>query len=194
VDGGSWQLELMGVGVLPPMFLERTATQLARRLGQQVEIYPGRPDPAAAFDVARQQYLVTALLAMVEEPTPRAAVKRIAVTGVDLYLPVFTHVVGFAELGGRVGIVSTFRLRGETAGGRSGQEVLIDRVEKEVLHEMGHTLGLVHCRQGWCVMRPSGSPEELDSRDAAFCATCAERIHVTAFATSDVLSWRSEGR
>lgn len=194
MDGGSWRLELMGVGVLPPTFLERTAAQLSRRLGQAVEVQPERPDPAAAFDAARQQYLVTTLLALLSKPAPRVGVRRIGVTSVDLFLPVFTHVFGFAELGGQVGIVSTFRLRGETSGGRSGQEVVLDRAEREVLHELGHTLGLVHCRQGWCVMRPAGSPEEIDLRDAAFCATCAERIHVSAFAMSDIAPWRNEGR
>ncbi len=51
-----------------------------------------------------------------------------------------------------------------------------ERLEKEVLHELGHTFGLVHCRQPWCVMAASRLPEEIDLKDLQFCDACAEYL------------------
>jgi archaemetzincin len=94
---------------------------------------------------------------------------------VDLFLPVFTHLFGFAQLTGEAGVVSTYRLRPEPFSEESGP-LLKDRLLKEVLHEMGHTFGLVHCPAPWCVMKSSRIPEELDLKDANFCAPCLRQL------------------
>ena len=51
-----------------------------------------------------------------------------------------------------------------------------ERLAKEALHELGHTFGLVHCRQSWCVMAASRLPEEIDLKDLQFCDACAGRL------------------
>jgi archaemetzincin len=46
----------------------------------------------------------------------------------------------------RVAVVSVYRLRS-----RDGK-LYMSRVRKEVVHEVGHLLGLKHCRDTGCVM------------------------------------------
>ena len=50
--------------------------------------------------------------------------------------------------------------------------VTLTRLLKESLHELGHTVGLVHCDDYRCVMCASTSVEEIDLKDEAFCGTC----------------------
>ena len=104
--------------------------------------------------------------------------RRIGVTDVDLYLPVFAHVLGSAQLDGIAGIASTFRLRPEFTGDAPDPYRLRLRLLKEVLHELGHTCGLVHCHLSWCVMSASLLPEHVDLKDPSYCAECAERMGV----------------
>ncbi len=127
-------------------------------------------DAVPALDLVRRQYLASRLLSMLEDPAPPRGVKRIGVTNLDLFLPVFTHLYGYAQLGGTVGIVSACRLQAEP--GAPG-DLLAERVAKEILHELGHTLGLVHCLAPWCAMHPSRWPEEIDLKDLAYCPACA---------------------
>ncbi len=174
----SWQLELVSIGAVAPAVMRLLREDLVTRLSHAVWIAETSISPAAAFDHHRQQYLASALLEMLLVPPPPPGVHRIAVTDVDLFLPVFTHVFGSAQLDGPVGVASTFRLLPDPVGGAVDPEVLRHRLLKEVLHELGHTFGLVHCRVPWCAMSPSRLPEEVDLKDAAYCTACAARVGV----------------
>ena len=56
------------------------------------------------------------------------------------------------------------------------EALLRERTIKEVLHELGHAYGLVHCHDQLCVMRASTYVEEVDLKDAGFCGACAAGI------------------
>ena len=169
-----WHLELVPVGALPPTVLPELRDDLASCLHREVHLADSALDPGPAFDAERRQYLATELLCQLLEPLPGPCEHRIAVAAVDLFLPVFTHVFGTAQLGGHVGVASLYRLRPEYAGAPQDVGRMRERLAKEVLHELGHTFGLVHCRQPWCVMAASRLPEHIDLKDLRFCDTCAE--------------------
>ena len=173
-----WCVELVRIGAVPPVMLRVLREDLTGALAHPVWIAPDHIDPAPAFDPARRQYLVSALMETLLDQPREAGVFTIGVTDVDLFLPVFTHVFGTAQLGGPVGVASEFRLRPELSGDPSDAGVLRRRLLKEVLHELGHTLGLVHCKAPWCAMSPSRLPEQIDLKDAMFCPACAEHTGV----------------
>ncbi len=174
----SWCVEVVRVGAVPPVMLRVLREDLARALAHPVWIAPGVIDPAPAFDPTRGQYLVSALIEMLLQASRQEHVLTLGVTDVDLFLPVFTHVFGTAQLGGPVGVISEFRLRPELSGDPCDAALLRQRLLKEVLHELGHTLGLVHCKAPWCAMSPSRLPEQIDLKDARFCPACAEHTGV----------------
>ena len=174
----AWGLELVRVGAFAPALLRQLREDLAVCLAHPVWIAGEGVPVSAAFSRDRRQYAADVLLGSLGEPPPAANVKRIGVAEVDLYLPVFAHVLGTAQLGGAVGLASTHRLRAEFVGDPPDGHVLRLRILKEVLHELGHTFGLVHCETSWCVMSASLLPEHVDLKDPSYCTACAEPMGV----------------
>jgi archaemetzincin len=135
------------------------------------------PDLRSAYDPARGQHnsttLLSALLGGAGSPTPD---KKILIVDVDLFIPVLTFVFGEAQFDGTAAIVSTHRLTSQFYGLPGSHELLLARIEKELIHELGHTFGLYHCHQFECVMRSSTYVEEIDIKKALPCRECASRL------------------
>ncbi len=174
----NFSVELVRIGALAPTVLPALREDLARVVAHPIWIAADQVDPTPAFDPGRRQYLASTLMAILLERERPDGVMTIGLTAVDVFLPVFTHVFGSAQLGGPTAIVSLFRLRPECAGDPPDAGLLRIRLLKEVLHELGHILGLVHCPSPWCVMHASRLPEQIDLKDAALCRPCAETVGV----------------
>jgi archaemetzincin len=129
-----------------------------------------------AFDAGRAQYASIPVLEMLLRRCPDDAVKLLAVTERDLFIPVLTFVFGQAQLGGRVGVVSFSRLRQEFYGLAANHGVFLERARKEALHEAGHLFGLVHCAERTCAMSLATTVRQIDLKNDAFCAPCAARL------------------
>jgi archaemetzincin len=141
-----------------------------------------------AFDPSRGQYRSGILLAEVLSGSSSPDEKRIAVVDVDLFVPVLTFVFGEAQLEGLAAIVSTHRLSDEFYGLKGDRRRLLERLEKEVVHELGHTAGLAHCRQFECVMRSSTYVEEIDLKKGSLCSECRARVvNATSIRTGELL-------
>lgn len=170
--------------VLVPIYLSERR-ELLRHLELRLEeafdleVEVRRPwfDPETAFDPSRGQYSSTRLLAELQSGPPGSAPARVlAVTNVDLFIPVLSYVFGEAQMPGRAAVVSLYRLNPELYGLPPDEARLIERAENEAVHELGHTFGLVHCRQPGCVMGTSTYAEEIDSKTARFCGECLQVV------------------
>ncbi len=141
----------------------------ARRLARALDL-------DRVFDPGRRQHNATALLHQVIAFGAGGPEKVIAVVDVDLFIPVLTFVFGQAQLGGVAGVVSTHRLANEFYGLPPDAEAFQGRIEKEIVHELGHQFGLYHCRQFECVMRSSTYVEEIDLKRVSLCPGCAAQV------------------
>lgn len=130
--------------------------------------------PEQAFDSKRNQYSSTQILKNILELTPRDAIKIIGITDIDLYIPILTFVFGQAQLNGKAALVSVCRLRQEYYGLSSNNNILLERIGKEVIHELGHTFGMLHCWDTRCVMHFSNSIREIDAKGDTFCSACSK--------------------
>lgn len=150
-----------------------------------------RPDPAQAFEAARNQYYSSLILADLLRLFDTFDGKILAVTAADLFIPVLTFVFGEAQLGGKAAIVSTRRLDERFYGLPEDPSTFEDRLLKEAVHELGHTFGLLHCLRFECVMHSSTAVEEIDVKSSEFCSSCAGTL-AGATDSAECLSGKKE--
>lgn len=156
--------------------VEPLAAELRRVFRDEARIVPPWFDPEAAFDGSRAQYHSTRILAMLLEGPALRFDRVLAVTGVDLFIPILTYVFGEAQLSGKAAVASLQRLRPEAYGLPADRVLLLERWVKEAVHELGHTHGLLHCLDPGCVMRSSTYAEDIDLKGAEFCEACAALV------------------
>jgi archaemetzincin len=172
-------LELMEIG-LPGRrwLLERLSARLHQTFRVAVSISKSRFESELCYDASRGQYNSTQMLKRLLS-TASPNVRILGVTGVDLFIPVLTYVFGEAQVDGRAAVVSTHRLRNEAYGLPRDDELMAGRLEKEAIHELGHTFGLLHCSDSRCVMHSSTYVEEIDLKTADFCDACGLVVRKT---------------
>lgn len=154
-----------------PILQERLAAAFGFPL-REMEI----PSLDFALNRKRAQYASIDVLTMLDRLCPPDAARLIGLTERDLFIPVLTFVFGHAQLGGRAAVVSFARLRQEFYGLPPDPALFLERAAKEVLHETGHTFGLVHCADPACAMSLATRVQQIDRKQAAFCPACARRL------------------
>jgi len=156
--------------------MERLRHQLETRFNAKTNVSRCNFDSRGFFDLHRRQYSSSAIIERLEQDLPPTASKVLAVTGLDLYIPVLTFVFGEARLNGRCAVVSSFRLDNKFYGLPQNPLLLQERLLKEAIHELGHTFGLYHCHDPECVMKSSTYVEEIDFKSSRFCDNCSEKL------------------
>jgi archaemetzincin len=79
-------------------------------------------------------------------------------------------VFGLGYLPGKSCVVSTFRLR-------NPEYKLLQRLQKVCVHEIGHNLGLDHCKNKMCVMADAAeSIKTIDQVKLDLCVACKKKI------------------
>jgi archaemetzincin len=151
------------------------AAHISGFLNLEAIVLPPLNRPAYAFHSDRLQYNVITILKELESNPIQGIQKVVAVLDVDLFLPVFTHVFGEARQGGRVALVSLFRLGEDPAGPAppSPSATLLERSAKVALHELCHLYNLSHCDRHDCLMHFSGNLDDLDTISFRLCRYCA---------------------
>ena len=158
-------LTIKPFGTVDPTLLEFLQTELVD-MGE-VHLSEARSVPASFINRTREgqiQYLASEFeRAMAHERGDRV----LAVTDVDLFERGSNFVFGRATIQDRYAVISVARF------GSDGHDKLLDRSAKTAIHELGHTLGLLHDDANPdCVMHFSEKLEDTDRKGRAFCARC----------------------
>ena len=166
-------VEVVPVGEVPGAVKRGASSALRSAYECDVTVGDAHPLPDGAYDASRGQYRAEEFIELASRVG--AGTKNVAVTTKDLFYRRRNYVFGLAYLGGNGCVVSTYRLQTSSDGGvsaRSASEVFDERVRKEIVHEVGHTLGLEHCDDSACVMNFSPTVREVDVKRQTVCATC----------------------
>ncbi|UCF20622.1 MAG: archaemetzincin family Zn-dependent metalloprotease [Gemmatimonadota bacterium] len=152
------------------------AEDLAPRVSQAFSL-PTQPidlelDLDLYYAPERRQYHATLIIARLLRYLPELDSKIVGITSLDLFIPVLTFVFGQSQLDGAAALVSTHRLHSEFYGLPADIDLLFERTVKEVVHELGHAFGLVHCPDYLCVMKASTYVEDVDIKKASLCSEC----------------------
>lgn len=174
------QITLVSFGGFEKKFLAQIVAAVGIEVQSTVVLKEEYIDLNVFFDPARRQYNGDLLLKEVETMFPHEH-KVIALFNVDLFIPILTYIFGQAMLNGRIAVVSAFRLDNQRYGLKADQKLFFNRVKKEIVHELGHTLGLIHCHSPKCVMRSSTYVEDIDQKNSSFCTNCQNQLQKPAF-------------
>jgi archaemetzincin len=162
-----------------PLQVDATTTwvrdEVPRYLGPppaEVSVARPIPQPPEAYNARRHQWDAVHLIRWVVEHYPAPTALNVVLHPGDLYVPGFNFVFGLAEPAYRTCIVGLARLQHPDA------ERWRHRVLTEVLHELGHLMGLEHCPTRSCAMFFSNTIRETDAKGPAFCPRCQGLIRV----------------
>ncbi len=134
---------------------------------EDVEVLPKRELLFDSFNFFRNQYRAEAFLKELPSDDKN---KYLGIVDRDLYVPELNFVFGLAEKGRAV--IGIRRLRQEFYGFAPDEDLFLERVLKEAVHELGHVYGLKHCPNIGCVMHFSNSLIDTDRKGSSFCPEC----------------------
>lgn len=165
------ELALIRMGSLSDLESRIITANLQTILGISARLHGSVSIPEEAFIESRRQYDAGILLKNLSRHSV-GHFRVLAVTNVDLCTPILTYVYGQAELGGRIAVISTARLREDPGGCRTSRNHYYDRLVKVALHEVAHTFSIYHCVTARCLMQFSSDVQQLDHLDIWFCNRC----------------------
>lgn len=165
------QIPVISVGDIPESFLEEMVTRLNGHFNKLRFVFQGRMGiPDGAFNSFRDQYKAERILDQLRD---RGVI--VAITDKDIYAGDLNYVFGETEYRGP-GVVSIKRLKPEFYDGKSDSGLLMERLVKEVVHEVGHCFGLKHCEDPECAMKYSNSIKAVDRKERGYCDECQVKI------------------
>jgi archaemetzincin len=170
------RVHLLPVGKVDISLLHELRAAIPKSLRLVCDILPYELDPTHSYHPERQQYHSSEILQRMQPLVRPQDWRFLAIADVDLYIPILKYVFGEAQLGGPCAVVSVHRLRQEFYELDRDDALLRQRLVKESIHEMGHTLGLRHCQDYSCVMASSHSVEWIDLRDSTLCDSCRSQV------------------
>ncbi|WFO75827.1 archaemetzincin family Zn-dependent metalloprotease [Desulfurococcaceae archaeon MEX13E-LK6-19] len=181
-------LRLLIVPLTRPLILDfidfikdEVSTILSKSLGENVEvlIWPSVENPPMkCFDWDRRQYLGSCIIewlhSLFHEYTEEYIV--VGIGYLDGYEPGLNFIFGEALPSLKICIVFTKRLNPTFYSLKYDYNLYLQRIVKEVIHELGHVLGLNHCTNRRCVMSFSNTIYDVDEKSAYFCDKCIAKI------------------
>lgn len=167
---------LVSFGLFEKDFVMKVAEAVSGVYHATVISEESRSDLSPFYNPGRRQYDGNKLLEMMTGFTDGGERKAAGLFRVDLFIPILTYIFGQAMLGGDAAIASTYRLRNELYGLKNDDQAVLDRFIKEVIHEIGHTYGLIHCQVPGCVMQSGTYVENIDQKGFNLCRQCRSEL------------------
>lgn len=165
------QIPVIGLSDVPGDLLEELVKSLNQDFKKIRFLRKGSFNiPEDAYNKFRDQYMAERVMDHF-----RKNGIQLLITDKEVYGRGMTYVFGQGEYRGPM-IVSAERLRPEFYDREPDQKLLLQRIEKEAIHQLGHCFGLKHCGNPGCVMGYSKSVKDVDGKDKNFCEECQVKI------------------
>ena len=169
----------MPLGELDFVLVNKLSAKLISYFGVDVDVVQGIKLPEEAQSPTRAQYYSTVILNKLELLKSSSRELILGVTEEDLYVPTKNYIFGEADPIAKVGVVSLFRLKQENYSFLDTEEFFFSRVIKEAVHQLGHTIGLIHCNNPRCAMYFCDSLTDIDKKTGRYCDNCMRKLYKT---------------
>ena len=173
---GEQAILLINHGNFEKEFLATIAGSIGREYQLPTSVKESHLDLSEFYDPTRRQYNGNKLMTELDSWSSLNHIKNMGLFRVDLFNPILTYIFGQAALNGNIGVASMYRLRNEQYGMKKDNDLLLERFQKVIIHELGHMFGLVHCHFPPCVMRSSTYVEDIDQKSPHLCSKCRQEI------------------
>lgn len=167
--GESIKLSILPFGPIPKEELNRLKTNLNTIFDFEIKILLTVPIPPSSYNDTRSQYEASPFLEIAKESEGD---RVLGIVDADLFTLGLNFIFGQAEIEGKVAVISLYRLRFDAS-----PKKFLERMIKEAVHEIGHTLGLTHCKDKFCVMHFSNCLLDTDIKSKNFCTNCRSQIN-----------------
>ncbi len=172
------EIGILPIGDIDTEDLEGIIKGLPKLLPFRARVLGRTPLPERSYDEWRKQYRSGDILGTIRGVTQGGPGVVLGIVDVDIFVPELNFVFGQADTATGVALISLTRLREEFFGNFPNQRLFRERALKEAVHEIGHLLGLPHCKSAGCIMRFSNSIKDTDRKGPGFCPACREKAGI----------------
>ncbi len=175
-------VRVVPIGRISGKLVSEVCSEVEALISVRFKVLAAMETPKIAWNQMRRQHDAAKVLGVLSKTSEGLFIERnmptLGVTEDDIYYNRLNFVFGIEEPQTSCLLVSIARLKPEFYKEQPNTFVLKDRAVKEVMHEIGHYIGLDHCIHSFCVMSFSPSARDVDAKQKDFCKGCRIKLAV----------------
>lgn len=169
------EISIVPINSIDAALLTRLAVCLEERFLATCSVRTSLAVPRSALNSVRKQLFFGSIAGKLSAAFDARDQLILGITEYDLYKTSHQFIFGGSSESQRTAVVSLHRLHPEYYSEPTDENAFFQRLLKEAVHEIGHTMGLKHCFNARCPMYYSNSVFDTDNKFSNFCESCEKR-------------------
>ena len=178
------EIYIVPIGDVDEAYLQPLVPELEKRFKTKVHLALDKrmPDPVDyAYDHESGKYIGMYIMSELIKVDVPADAKILGVINVDIFVhrSVDEFLFGQSQFGksSKAALISTYRMDPLSyVGGKRNDKLLVQRMVKEAVHELGNVFGVRNCAEEECAMYLPKKLRDLDKKSDSFCLICQKEF------------------